>query len=178
VCVEQVHGVDVFRASAGNGGLTEVRADALVTDRPGVVLVVRTADCAPVLVAGSRAVAAIHAGWRGLAAGVVAAALDALRALDPGPFTAAVGPCIGPAAFEVGDEVVGRLGPFAVVSGRSTRGRPMVDLAAGCVAALAAGGVHAVDAVGVCTVRDAGWWSHRRDGPQAGRQGAAIAVAR
>lgn len=176
VLVRQVHGVGVHRATAAGGLRPVAEADALVSDTPGLVLVIRTADCAPVLVAGRTAVAAIHAGWRGLAGGVVQAAVAALRALDAGPLRAAVGPCIGPRHFEVGDEVVAALGPLAVVAGRSPRGRPLLDLGAGCQRALTEAGVYEVDRLSTCTVADPGWCSHRRDGDRAGRQASIIAV--
>jgi YfiH family protein len=102
--LEQVHGIEV--AQAGEGGGRPVRADASVAREAGVVCVVMTADCLPVLFCDDegKAVAAAHAGWRGLAAGVLEAALAAM-AVEPGRAMAWLGPAIGPAAFEVGDEV-------------------------------------------------------------------------
>ncbi len=174
VFVHQVHGATAVRLHAP-GGLSPVgHADALVTDVPGVVLVIQTADCVPILVAGEHAVAAIHAGWRGLAAGVVAAAMALMRSLDAGPFVAAVGPRISAAAFEVGDEVVTALGSLAFTTGRSARGRPLIDLGAGCARALAAEGVADIDVLDVCTVHTPGWCSFRRDGVGAGRAASAI----
>jgi hypothetical protein len=83
-------------------------ADALVTNKPGIALGVLTADCAPVLLADRRAgvVAIAHAGWRGALAGIVEAAVDAMAALGarPADIVAAIGPCIGPASYEVGAE--------------------------------------------------------------------------
>src|ERR1700730_72409 len=89
--------------------------DALVTRTPGVTVSVRTADCFPILLvdAERRAIAAVHAGWRGTAAGVVRASLDRMRSefgTDPGNVYAAIGPGIGPCCYEVGVEVARRFG--------------------------------------------------------------------
>jgi YfiH family protein len=112
--LEQVHGAQVVSAddalaSALAGG-APMRADASVTDRPGTVSVVMIADCMPVLLCdpAGRAVGAAHAGWRGLAAGVVentARRVAALAGVEPSALHAYLGPCIGPSAFEVGDDV-------------------------------------------------------------------------
>jgi len=111
-----VHGIFVADADAGvdSGAGDGVsvgpppRADAAITLRPGRVLAIMTADCAPVVIADlqGRALGLAHAGWRGLAAGVLEATLAALRARLPGAvWRAWIGPCIGQARFEVGDEV-------------------------------------------------------------------------
>ncbi len=99
----QVHGAAVLRARAGSRG--QVEGDALWTDEPGLPVGALTADCVPIALvreAGERpAVAVVHAGWRGLLAGVVPAAVETLG----GKVAAAVGPAIGPCCFEIGDEV-------------------------------------------------------------------------
>jgi polyphenol oxidase len=112
--LEQVHGAHVVSADdvldhASAGGAS-VRADASVTDRPGTVSIVMIADCMPVLLcdAAGRAVGAAHAGWRGLAAGVVENTAQRVAALSGAAMSALhayLGPCIGPSAFEVGDDV-------------------------------------------------------------------------
>lgn len=101
--LEQVHGCDVAAAETVDA---PVRADAAVTRTPGAVCVVMTADCLPVLFCErtGRVVAAAHAGWRGLAGGVLEATL-ARMAVDPADVLAWLGPAIGPAAFEVGPEL-------------------------------------------------------------------------
>jgi YfiH family protein len=105
--MRQVHGGDVRRVAApGPAG----EADALVTRRPGLPLAIRTADCVPVVIHGDTAVAVVHAGWRGLASGVVENAIAALGEEDAVPRRAAVGPSIGPCCYEVGPEVVAALG--------------------------------------------------------------------
>jgi YfiH family protein len=141
--------------------------DGLVTSRGGRALVVFAADCVPVVVArtdGSR-VGVCHAGWRGLLDGVV----EELAAEVGGPAAAAVGPCAGPAAYEVGPDVsqplAERFGP-SVVDGR------YADLAGCARIALERSGVGSVDVAGLCTITDAArFFSHRRDGEPSGRQG-------
>lgn len=115
--VRQVHGrtVRVLRRDhpAPDGLAARPEADALASNEPGLVLAVQVADCVPVLLADARAgaAAAVHAGWRGACAGIAAAAVDALaRELGARPedVTAAVGPCIRPCCYEVGEEVLER----------------------------------------------------------------------
>ena len=105
--MRQVHGASVLRVSEpGIAG----DADALVTERVGLPLAVRTADCVPVVIHAESAVAVVHAGWRGLAAGVVANAVATLAQEGGVPQRAAIGPSIGPCCYEVGDEVATALG--------------------------------------------------------------------
>ncbi len=107
VRMRQVHCADVFVAEKGVQTPFFAEADIAVSDHPSLALSVRTADCVPILLADRRgsAVAAVHAGWRGTAAG---AAMVAVRALasrfgtKPGDVVAAVGPSIGPCCYEVG----------------------------------------------------------------------------
>lgn len=175
--VQQVHGDDVVFVDQPAGPTRwSARADGLWTTRPGVVLAVRVADCVPVLLAGPGGVAAVHAGWRGVAAGIVPKAVRILAdglGVRPAAIAAAVGPCIGQDAFEVGPEVVeglrARVPGVArfVKPGRADRQH--VDLR-GCVHAqlLEAGVVRQGD-VPACTT-DARWFSYRGDGPDTGRQ--------
>jgi YfiH family protein len=117
--MHQVHGGSVLEVDRpGPAG----EADALVTTTPGLPLAVRTADCVPVVIHADTAVAVVHAGWRGLAAGIVANALAAVR--DHHPRRAAVGPSIGPCCYEVGSEVIDALATPAT----TTRGTKSVDL--------------------------------------------------
>lgn len=103
--LRQVHGVGVCDADTCRAG-EEAEADAAVTQRPGVVLAVLTADCLPVLLCADdgSAVGVAHAGWRGLAAGVLEAAVAALR-MPPARVLAWIGPAIGAASYEIGAEV-------------------------------------------------------------------------
>jgi YfiH family protein len=103
VWMKQVHGVDVVNAAQANSG---VSADGAWTDRRGVVCAVLAADCLPVFLCdrGGKKVALLHAGWRGLAAGVIEAGVQAL-AMPGEELLAYLGPAIGPGSYEVGDEV-------------------------------------------------------------------------
>jgi YfiH family protein len=112
--LEQIHGAGIVRAedvlAQAHANGTPTRADASVTDRPGTVCVVMVADCMPVLLCdeAGRAVGAAHAGWRGLAAGIVeqtAQRVAQLAGVEPGGLHAYLGPSIGPGAFEVGADV-------------------------------------------------------------------------
>ena len=143
-----------------------VDADAAVTATPGCTLVVRTADCAPVVLAGERAVGVVHAGWRGLTDGVIGRALDAMRALDDGPISAHLGPCIRPGCYEFsGPElalVTDRFGP--AVAATTTWGTPALDLPAVVAAALLEAGVESLRDDAGCTACDRRWYSHRSRG--------------
>jgi hypothetical protein len=175
-----VHGRGVVDATGGQ----EASADASVTTERGVACVVQVADCLPVLMAArnGRAVGAAHAGWRGLAAGVLEAALDALThaaLCDAEGVAVWLGPCIGPAAFEVGADVVEAFGggPRFVPSA-SPDGRPRwrADLPALARDRLAAAGVRSIAGGGWCTVGDSRFFSHRRD-RVTGRMAAAVWIA-
>ncbi len=166
-----MHGDRVVLVAAPGSGAGE-EADAAVTSVTGAVLAVHTADCAPIaLVADGGAVAVAHAGWRGLADGVVAATVARLGAVAAGPVRAVVGPLIGPECYEFGAEdlqlVVDRLGPE--VAGATTAGTPALDLPTGVRRALEAAGIEAIDFVGGCTACGEVAFSHRARGDR-GRQ--------
>ena len=170
----QVHGAGVVHVDApGRGG----DADALVTTATDLALVVLVADCAPVALVTGDAVAAVHAGWRGLVAGVVEAAVEAIHRCGSGHVRAVIGPCISAAHYEFGaaelDRVADRLGPS--VRGRTADGAAALDVRAGVHAALARVDVEDRTDVDVCTYKSADHFSHRRDGVT-GRQ--ALLVAR
>jgi len=191
VYLRQVHGTRVVRVDAGDAAPdAPVReADAVVTTDAGVACVVQAADCLPVLLAApdGRAVGAAHAGWRGLAGGVVEAAVDGVAAAAgcaPGELVAWLGACIGPDVFEVGGDV---LDAFAVArddDARSTprfrakgRGKWLADLAGLARDRLVRAGVRDVSGGGWCTASDAArFFSYRRDGVT-GRMAAAIWIA-
>ncbi|HEY8428653.1 MAG TPA: peptidoglycan editing factor PgeF [Sandaracinaceae bacterium] len=182
----QVHGREVVRVGAGDDVLAvrAKEADALVTRVPGAAVAVRTADCMPILMAHppTGAVSAVHAGWRGVVARVVDAAIDALE-VDPSELVVAIGPHVRADAFEVGEDVAREIAASApgadVIVPR--RPRPHADLRAAVRAQLAARGVDPanVDDVGGCTFTDAArFFSHRRDAGKTGRHLAAIAARR
>jgi YfiH family protein len=185
----QVHSALVLRVDrAGLGdGPPEARppvgeGDGLVTAEPGVVLAVLTADCVPVLLADPAAgvVGAVHAGWRGLAAGVVEAGVAALAGLgaDPAATVGLVGPAVGGCCYEVGADVRAAVGdryPAALATTRD--GRPSLDPATAAAAALAAAGLGEVRVAGECTYDLAErFFSHRRDRGVTGRQAGLVAL--
>jgi YfiH family protein len=169
--LRQVHGAAVVTHEAS---LPEPEADAAVTFEPGRVLAVLTADCLPVALAsrdGTR-LGLAHAGWRGLAAGVLDRTVAALG-VPASELLAWLGPAIGAEAFEVGAEVreafVGGHAADAAAFTPNERGRWQADLYALARARLRRLGVTAVAGGGECTFRDAGrFYSHRRD-PRGGR---------
>jgi polyphenol oxidase len=165
--LEQVHGCEVVTAD-GRAGTP--RADAAISTARGRVCAVMTADCLPVVLAdrsGTR-VGVAHAGWRGLAGGVVEAAIAGLGA-EPGELVAWLGPAIGQGAFEVGSEVrqafVVRLPGAACCFERNDRGRFQADLYGLARMVLARAGVGSVYGGGWCTATDpVRFFSFRRDG--------------
>jgi YfiH family protein len=175
VWLRQVHGRDVVTVDEPPAVVPV--ADAAVTARPGLPLVVLTADCAPVALVAPEAVGVVHAGWPGLEQGVLGAAVDALRNLSPGPVRAVLGPCVHPARYEFGADhlarLVERLGP--AVAGRTADGAPAFDIPAAVRVSLARAGVDDLDDVGICTSASPDHFSHRRDGVT-GRQ--AVVVVR
>jgi YfiH family protein len=181
----QVHGADVRMIVPGDDRLAVVQenADALVAHDPSTAVGVRTADCVPILLheANTHVVAAVHAGWRGVVGGVVQSALAhlAIRARGSRGIAAAIGPCIGPCCFEVGEEVATALSDAAPGDERVVlrdRPKPHVDLRRAVRLQLQALGVHDVEDVPGCTRCDAEkFFSHRRDGARSGRLIAAIA---
>ncbi len=184
--VSQVHGDRVLEVSAGDDveQAAEEKADAVFTTSPDVAVAIRTADCVPILLADKkgRAVAAVHAGWRGAVGGVLEATLKTFAAHGCGPadVVAAVGPAISWDNFEVGPEVVEVAAQVDDVSGLVRDGdgdRKYFDLPGFVERRLRSSGVTAVERVGGCTVADdARYFSHRRDQGRTGRQLSAIAL--
>ena len=193
--VHQVHGdaVVTARLASGrvvlegvDGGASEaVQADALV-GLEGAAVGVRTADCVPILLADpvSGAVAAIHAGWRGTVAKIVLRAIEQLverTGAAPERLIAAIGPCIGPCCFAVGDEVADRFASdsaFGASLVDRTGAQPHVDLVRANRRLLEAAGLQAdrIDIVAPCTVCDRErFFSHRRDAGRTGRHLSVIA---
>ena len=152
--ISQVHGDRVVVVDTpGPAG----EADALVTTTAGVPIAVATADCVPIAIAGSHSIAIVHAGWRGVAAGVIGASLDAIRATGDEPTAASIGPHIGSCCYEVGDEVVAAVGHQA----RTTWGTTSVDLATAARDQL---GDIPIEDIDICTMDDEGFASYRRNG--------------
>jgi len=165
----QVHGATIHRAEELPGDPQLVQGDGIVAREPDRAPAVLVADCLPVVVAGQGAVAMLHAGWRGLASGIVAAGVAALRESSPadGALQAAIGPGIQACCYEVGQEV-----HQAFVSyGPAVRRGSNLDLAAVARAQLERAGVEVVHDAGVCTAcAEELFFSHRRDRGLTGRQ--------
>jgi YfiH family protein len=190
VWLHLAHGRHVLRLHAGGPEHPTTHADAAWTTDAGVVCQVTAADCMPVLFAlrDGSAVGAAHAGWRGLAAGVLEATVQAMcegAGAAPDAVQAWLGPCIGPQAFEVGVEVLQAFGfgcgpsdsaaPHFVSRPRSdTSPRWLADLPALATQRLLACGVQRITPSGLCTAAEASrFFSFRRDG-RTGRLAAAI----
>ncbi len=182
--VRQVHGhgVVVVPASATPGGgpapgppvqaIPSGDGDALVSGASGLGLAVLTADCAPIALGSPEGVVgSVHAGWRGLMAGVVERAVEAMVGLGATEVVGALGPCIHADCYEFSgadlDRVAARFGDQ--VRGRTRSGRPALDLPAAVAAALAAAGAGQQAGVDACTGCAGGYFSHRARG-DGGRQ--------
>jgi YfiH family protein len=163
----QVHGTRVVTVDGATTPEDVVDADGVATTSRDVAALVLTADCLPIALATPGAVAMVHAGWGGLAGGVLQAGVDALRALDPdGALHAAIGPGAGACCYEVGDEVAAR---FPDEPRRADR---TLDLKGIATRRLRAAGVADVLDVGRCTMCEPDvFFSHRASGGTTGRQG-------
>lgn len=200
VQVHQVHGAKVCLVGAGRaahegdasttGGVArDTKADAIVSDDPTRALMIRVADCVPVLLSSrdGRVVSAVHAGWRGVVSGVV---VEAMRAMSErfgartDSMVVAIGPCIGPDAFEVGPEVVeefdrvfGCDAGLTKAGSGSRAGKWMIDLQLALRQQIIAWGVDArnIEVIRRCTFSEPEvFFSHRRDRGRTGRMGAII----
>jgi YfiH family protein len=163
---DQVHGSRVVRLE-GVEGDDVIEADAFVTNAPGLVCHVRTADCVPILIADGkrRAVAAVHAGWRGIALDVAGAAIEEMgRAYgtEPADCCAAIGPCICGPCYEVGPEVIDAVRSLGVGEDWLVDDRH-VDLSKANASLLERAGVRRIESVGLCTSCDIRFVSWRCD---------------
>jgi YfiH family protein len=183
--IAQVHGADVVDASLVQPGAPVQTGDASTALEPGVVCAILTADCLPVLFADleGKVVGAAHAGWRGLAAGVLAATVARMRAQGAGEITAWLGPAIGPQAFEVGADVLEAFraalpdgqaeAAFQPYPGRD--GKYLADMPLLARRLLARDGVNRVHGGERCTYSERDrFYSYRRDGAGSGRQASLI----
>lgn len=166
----QVHGGEIAFHSGpqdpspfARPGSAIPEVDGHVVTEPGLAPLIFTADCLPVALCGPAGVAMLHCGWRGLAAGIIAAGADAVAATD-----AAIGPGIGPCCYEVGPEV---LVAFSSL-GEGVAVQRQLDLTEVARRLLRAAGVERIQAAGLCTSCEAElFFSHRRDAGRTGRQG-------
>jgi YfiH family protein len=168
VKARQVHGARVITMIEARHSLSvDTDADGVATATQGLAPTVLAADCVPIVVAAAGAVATLHAGWRGLEAGVIVNGVGAVRALvGDAQLTAAIGPAAGACCYEVGPEMHERFPGFSA--------GPSLDLKAVAHAQLLEAGVATIHDTGICTIcsNPALFFSYRRDGPSTGRQGA------
>jgi polyphenol oxidase len=170
IWTRQLHGADVLEVSAdvAPDAVVGAEADASVTSRDDVVLSVNVADCAPVaLVSRQGVIGVVHAGWRGLSAGVIEGAVRSMRRLGGRDIEAFLGPCIHPECYEFGadelDLLRAQFGPAIV--GRTATGNPALDVPTAVAAALGRVDVALVGAADRCTACDASeLYSHRARG--------------
>ena len=175
VWLHQVHGTDVHVATrsgtatrAGKPGTSPdvPVADAVVTAERGLALAVVTADCAPLVLSCDDAVGVVHAGHRGLAGGVIEAAIARLRDIGTGDVRAYLGPCIRADRYEFGRDdlvpFVERFGPG--VEGRTRTGAPALDIPGAIRIVCEREGVVSFEDSGICTADSADYFSYRRDG--------------
>ncbi len=187
--VKQVHGVAAALAETpGEPGVPLAEADMLATRTPGVPLLVQVADCAPIVLIDPQtpAVAVVHAGWRGTAAGAgreAVATMQRLFGARPERLLAGIGPAIGVCCYEVGDDVAEAVaaasGGAAGIVDRSYGERPHLSLEAALHAQLLAAGLRETQLAlaGLCTAcRLDLFYSHRREGMPTGRFGALVAL--
>lgn len=176
VTVRQVHGARVVTADPDGAG---TEADGVASGARALAVGIVTADCVPALLVARRqgVVAAVHAGWRGAAAGVLEAALAHLHArfdVEPGAVEVALGPAIGPCCYRVGPEVraafTARTGDVTAGAWTDAGDRLFLDLRLAERRLLEAAGVASVAVVGPCTACTPALASYRRDGAAAGRQ--------
>lgn len=168
ICLHQVHGARVYlpEAAGPTMGRPAPEADAAVSAESDEILSVLTADCAPVALVAPGVVGAVHAGWRGVLAGVLEAAVAEVRRRSDGPITAVIGPCIHPECYEFSahdlEPIAARLGPE--VAGETAAGQLALDLPVAVALALSEVGVDDITDIGVCTACSPDHFSHRRDG--------------
>jgi YfiH family protein len=171
VLMHQVHGTDAVFVDDPRTS-SPVSCDAIYTAQTGVALLARAADCVPLLLADAHTgwIAAVHAGRNGLAGGVVPATVRALRDRGARPDTAWIGPHVCGSCYEVPEEMQAEVAGLVPEAASTTSwGTPALDLGAGVHAQLGEAGVDSVHDTGICTLEDADWPSHRRDGASATR---------
>ncbi|MBC8098163.1 MAG: peptidoglycan editing factor PgeF [Armatimonadetes bacterium] len=189
VTVWQVHGVDVVLAHAPlQGRRWLAHADAIITNQPGIALVMRYADCTPVLAYDpvQRAIGMAHAGWRGTVNGMAANLVKAMTQAygsRPQDIMAGVGPSIGPERYQVGVEVVAAAQAYfgdtdGLVHYDPADGSTYFNLWEANRRDLASADVQHIEVLGICTAtQTADWFSHRAESGKTGRFGAVMTLA-
>ncbi len=188
VSPNQRHTANVRRIEQADRGQVYTGYDIFVTDQPGVPLLLRYADCTPVLIYDPvrRAAAVIHSGWRGTVQGAARAAVEALAkeyGSRPADMVAGIGPSIGPCCYEVGEEVIDAVRatfhrPDALLPARPSKGRRHFDLWAANVRWLADAGMRQIELAGLCTAcRVDEFYSYRAERGKTGHFGAVMMLA-
>ncbi len=179
----QVHGTHVRLVGQAHTGTTQPATDGLLTATPGVALLLRFADCVPILIFDPtrRAVAMIHSGWKSTVENIAAAAVEAFvrhARSQPEDLWAGIGPAIGPCCYEVGQEMVqtiSRVKPQRAGVLQQRNGRSYLDLPGLVQAQLTAAGIKKIVASGICTAcHTEEWFSHRAENGRTGRFGALV----
>ncbi len=183
----QVHSAHVRPVGREHGGTVQNGTDGLLTTTPGLMLLFRFADCVPLLLWDPvhRAVGLVHAGWRGVAGGIVRAVGDAFvrhAGSCPEDLWAGIGPAIGPCCYQVGPEVIDRVAQAVSLRPDLVHRRDdglYLDLPGAVRAELEALGVRRIESSGICTAcRTDEWFSHRAEGGRTGRFGALVMLER
>ena len=179
----QVHGTHVRLVSQAHTGTTQPATDGLLTATPGVALLLRFADCVPILLFDpkQRAAAMIHSGWKSTVGNIAAAAVKAFirhAGSQPGDLWAGVGPAIGPCCYEVGQEMaetISQVSPEGTEVLQRRSGKLYLDLPGLVQAQLAEAGVKQIVMSGICTACHTDeWYSHRAENGLTGRFGALV----
>jgi polyphenol oxidase len=185
--VWQVHGVEVAIAEAPRAAdMPHKQADAILTNKPGITLLMRFADCVPIMVYDPvcKVVGIIHAGWMGTVRGTVRFTVEAMQkhfGTKPADIIAAIGPSIGPDHYEIGTEVISQIREaFGIVANNfisKTNGSTRLDLWVANRLLLEQSGVVNIFESGLCTACGTDdWYSHRAEKGRTGRFGAIIAL--
>lgn len=178
----QVHGAVLVEARGLSDAPGSTPADGALSRAGGPTVGIVTADCVPLLLAGGRGevVAAVHAGWRGIAAGIVEAAVEGLAGIAPGrAVVAAIGPAAAGCCYEVGPEVIEAVRPAGERLLPTAEGRALLELRGLVFDRLVGAGIdrRSIELVGPCTICSREWPSYRREGDRAGRALAFVAPA-
>jgi len=183
--VWQIHGTDTIRADEPRGDRPATKADGLITDRPGITLFQRFADCAPIMLYDPKhhGLGIVHSGWRGTVDRAAASPVKAMAEAygsRPADIIAGIGPSIGPDHYEIGPEVVDAIRRVFTDADElliNDNGRTHFDLWAANARTLREAGVEQIEVAGLCTAcRTEHFFSHRAEAGKTGRFGAVIAL--
>ncbi len=175
VTPKQVHGIDFCELEGFATPEVVPECDALLCpynpEEPrGIAIAIYTADCVPILIIGKSYAAVLHAGWRGMASGIIQNVLGKIREREPESLlNVLIGPCAQAGAYETGQEVVKALEPYVCYREGSESGKYLTDLSSTASKIINLYGPVALHNSGVCTITNSNWHSYRRDGARSGR---------